>query len=173
MSNAFFMTIKNEKKQKSGHSTVLPMPASSLSFRVSQTPKKLKREARFERVSNRHKVLEKSKSVHRRDPPPCVPRMDMHRATAQHDEPRRRCGAVGRRPSPGEAVPRARQIFWTPTPRSPQSGRAILACRREGFGARPLAPRTAARSASHTYDAPQFDAWRQRPATTLSSSAAR
>ena len=43
-------TIKSEKKQKSGHSRVLPMPASSLSFRVSQTPKKLKREARFERV---------------------------------------------------------------------------------------------------------------------------
>ena len=38
------------------------MPASSLSFRVSQTPKKLKREARFERVSNRHKVLETSKT---------------------------------------------------------------------------------------------------------------
>lgn len=56
------MTKKCEKKQKSGHSTVLPMPASSLSFRVSQTPKKLKREARFERVSNRHKVLEKSKT---------------------------------------------------------------------------------------------------------------
>ena len=55
-------TIKSEKKQKSGHSRVLPMPASSLSFRVSQTPKKLKREARFERVSNRHKVLEKSKT---------------------------------------------------------------------------------------------------------------
>ena len=46
------MTIKSEKKQKSGHSTVLPMPASSLSFRVSQTPKKLKLEARFERVQN-------------------------------------------------------------------------------------------------------------------------
>jgi len=46
------MTIKSEKKQKSGHSTVLPMPASSLSFRVLQTPKKLKGEARFERVQN-------------------------------------------------------------------------------------------------------------------------
>ena len=55
------MTIKSEKKQKSGHRAVLPMPTSSLSFRVSD-PKKLKREARFERVSNRHKVLEKSKT---------------------------------------------------------------------------------------------------------------